>query len=112
MNTEPIKTFITMETSEEDLLKRCKALRINLTPIKENNMLTIKKVLKAILDLPRTSTGESDYGFVMRTKEDLSYLQGDILLEEVLDILKTESGITKEDFDEFINSYKEDLKGR
>jgi hypothetical protein len=77
----------------------------------KNNMNeTIKKLLKAILELRRWYNG---YELEEATTiDELKKLDGDISLEEVLRIFQTESGISSKDYEEFIEEYRKNLKGR
>ena len=103
---------------EEDLETIKERLVKYLEETKEDELIrSTKKLLKAILDLPRYKQDDPYLDVLyqsneMETIEELKSLKGDISLEAVLNILQKESGLTKEDYEEFIESYKKDLKGR
>ena len=90
---------------------------MNYNIVNEALIEATQKILKAILDLPRFKTVDSEYNALydsdeIESTEELSKLYGDISLSKVLDILKTESGISKENYEEFIEEYRKNLKGR
>lgn len=83
--------------------------------LKDTLTETTKRLLKAILDLPRyqeETCGIVTYIETVSNIQDLKSLTGDISLKDVLKVFEKESGISKEDFEEFLTNYKNNLKGR